>query len=126
MSKKRDIRLDPSKFLSPVILRVNLLLASLYISAYEILKTSIIECTKNTVIARIDGEQHDELMLYQTDIDEQSSGHMLARPVRIGPSKLAIESYERELGVEYAVEMRPVSFPPVHSSRGKGYLTIKP
>jgi hypothetical protein len=53
MSKKRDIKIDPSKFLSPVILRVNLILASLYISAYEILKTSIIECTKNTVIARM-------------------------------------------------------------------------
>jgi hypothetical protein len=45
MSKFRETRLDTEKILDKERIRINLLLASLYLSAFEILKNSIIEGT---------------------------------------------------------------------------------
>lgn len=43
MSKRREPSFDPNKFLDEEGLRINLLLASLYLTAFEILKMAIVE-----------------------------------------------------------------------------------
>ena len=103
MTRKRKVKLDPSKFLSPVKIRVNLVLASLYISGYEILKTSIIESVKNTVVARVDGEVREDLLSYQSEIGGTAYGHVLGRPGAAQPSQPAIAAYEGTLGIRYDV-----------------------
>lgn len=46
MLKHKETRLDSDKFLNSENIRINLLLASLYLAAYEILKSAIIDSVK--------------------------------------------------------------------------------
>lgn len=50
--KKRhpDIQVDPNKILTPDVLRTNLLLSSLYLTAFETLKMAIVEGVKDFFI----------------------------------------------------------------------------
>jgi len=50
MYSRKEVSLDPKKFLSADRIRINLLLTSLYLTAFEILKNSIIEGTRDFFI----------------------------------------------------------------------------
>jgi hypothetical protein len=61
----RETRIDDAKLFTPEILRTNLLLASLYLTSYEILKIAIIEGAKDFFIYQ-DPISDDDQKIYLT------------------------------------------------------------
>lgn len=92
-AKRRQTRIDSSKVFTPNILRINLLLSSLYLTSFEILKTAIIEGVK-------------DFFIYQ----EPSSDDNLKESLRaIDPSLVEhfqdsyqeeVNEYEKEVGIK--------------------------
>jgi hypothetical protein len=56
-SMDENNRAQWKRFLDPEVLRPNLILASIYIAAFEVLKNSIIERIRNFYISRFDGKE---------------------------------------------------------------------
>ena len=89
-ANRRETRIDSVKLFNPDILRTNLLLSSLYLTSYEILKVAIIEGVKN-------------FFIYQTPITDAVEKEMLKS---VDPKLVARfrESYENEVS-EYEKEI---------------------
>lgn len=51
MSKRKESNFDPDKFLDDEGLRINLLLASLYLTSFEVLKMAIVEQVANFFVS---------------------------------------------------------------------------
>ena len=65
-ANRRETRIDGAKIFTPEILRTNLLLSSLYLTSYEILKTAIIEGVKDFFIYQEPISNDDERELLQS------------------------------------------------------------
>jgi hypothetical protein len=97
MNKRRDVMLDPDKFLSRDRIKVGLLLSSLYLAAFEILKIAIIEGIKDQFVFLDEPKPPDELapkIKDSTDVD-------IATP--------AIENYRKQI-VEYEQQVKVKKF----------------
>ncbi len=99
--KKEDTNstiLDADKFLNPVVMRINLLLVSLYLSAYEILKATIIEGVKNLIVYL---PQPDEKAILDMKNELSANEFQSVYDANILSYKKLIEDYEREVGVKF-------------------------
>jgi hypothetical protein len=94
MSKHRETKLSLEKVLNPERVKINLLLSSLYLSAFEILKISIIEGTKDVFVyaQEITDEQVQEL---KTTLGEDTVLRMQEQFVS------QVEEYEKEVGTKF-------------------------
>ena len=91
--KQRKVILDPDKLLVQEKLRLNLLLSSLYLAAFEILKSAIIDGTK-------------DFFIYQNEVTEEDVEELkkkidpsLANRFRESYVK-AVARYENEVGIK--------------------------
>jgi len=92
MKKSSDVQIDPEKIFSPAVLKTNLLLSSLYLTAFEILKMAIIEGVKDFFIIQTevtDEVENEMLKSLQKDLVEQVKESY----------KGEVDSYEREIGI---------------------------
>ena len=89
-ANRRETRIDGAKLFTPEILRTNLLLSSLYLTSYEILKVAIIEGVK-------------DFFIYQTPITDDEEKELLKS---VDPKLVERfrESYEKEVS-EYEKEI---------------------
>jgi len=94
VSIRKETKLDPDKFLNPERIRINLLLSSLYLSAFEILKTSIIDSIKGFFVLaqEMTDEQAKEL---KDTISEDAVNR-----IREQYSE-QVEEYERQVGAKF-------------------------
>lgn len=90
--------LDADKFLNPVVMRINLLLVSLYLSAYEILKATIIEGVKNLIVYL---PQPDEKAILDMKNELSANEFQAIYDANILSYKKLVEDYEREVGVKF-------------------------
>jgi len=93
MDKRKDVMLDSDKFLSRDGIRVSLLLSSLYLAAFEILKIAVIEGVKDRFVFLEEPKIPDELA-------QQIKG-MAGEDITTPP----IESYMKQV-VEYEQQVK--------------------
>jgi hypothetical protein len=95
MDKRKDVMLDPEKFLSRDRIRASLLLSSLYLAAFEILKIAIIEGVKDQFVFLEEPKIPDELAQQIKNLTGEDS---------VIP---AIESYRKQvIGYEQQVKVK--------------------
>lgn len=91
-ANRRETRIDSAKLFTPEILRTNLLLSSLYLTSFEILKVAIIEGVK-------------DFFIYQTPITNDEEKELLKS---VDPKlverfrasyKNEVNDYEKEIGI---------------------------
>ena len=91
-ANRRETRLDSAKLFTPEILRTNLLLSSLYLTSFEILKVAIIEGVK-------------DFFIYQTPITNDEEKELLKSvdPKLVERFRASYENevndYEKEIGI---------------------------
>ena len=91
-ANRRETRIDGAKLFTPEILRTNLLLSSLYLTSYEILKVAIIEGVK-------------AFFIYQTPITDNEEKELLKSvdPKLVERFRKSYEKevseYEKEIGI---------------------------
>jgi hypothetical protein len=93
-TNRRETKIDGAKIFSPEILRANLLLSSLYLTSYEILKIAIIEGVK-------------DFFIYQTPVSDDAEKELLnsvdptlVERLREGYQK-EVNEYEEAVGVSF-------------------------
>ena len=89
---RRETRIDGAKLFTPEILRTNLLLSSLYLTSYEILKVAIIEGVKDFFIDQTPITDDDEKELLKS-VDPK-----LVERFRESYEK-EVSEYEKEIGI---------------------------
>ncbi len=92
MKNRKEIKLDPNKYQSTDTIRMNLLLSSLYLTAFEILKLSIIEGTKDYFLDQDEITKNKEESLRNSWPKEMVDSF-------INTYKQQINRYENEIGV---------------------------
>lgn len=91
-ANRRETRIDSAKLFTPEILRTNLLLSSLYLTSFEILKVAIIEGVK-------------DFFIYQTPITNDEEKELLKSvdPKLVERFRASYENevndYEKEIGI---------------------------
>ncbi len=112
--------LDANKFLNPETMRINLLLSSLYLAAYEILKATIIEGVKKTVIYLPEPNENAILTLKGTmPADEFQAIY----DANITLYKKLIKEYERAVGVQFEQRDRFGLIPSCNWLKKEGILS---
>ena len=91
-ANRRETRIDGAKLFTPKILRTNLLLSSLYLTSYEILKVAIIEGVKDFFIDQTPITDDDEKELLKS-VDPK-----LVERFRESYEK-EVSEYEKEIGI---------------------------
>jgi hypothetical protein len=84
-TNRRETKIDGAKIFSPEILRANLLLSSLYLTSYEILKIAIVEGVK-------------DFFIYQTPISDDAEKELLNSVDPTLVERLR-EGYQKEVNV---------------------------
>jgi len=91
-AERRDIKLDLEKMFLPENIRVNLMLSSLYLAAFEILKLAIVEGTKDFFILLDEVTEEDKKELRKIGQDRMAT--------QFRESYLEeVRKYEKEVGV---------------------------
>lgn len=91
-SNHQEIMIDPNKVLSPDVLRTNLLLSSLYLTAYEMLKMAIVEDIK-------------DFFIFQSEITDDIEKEMLKSLQKELVERFResyqndVDTYENEVGI---------------------------
>lgn len=104
MAKHNDLRFDPEKIFNPAVLRTNVFLSSLYLTAYELLKIAVVDGTKQFFIVQAEITPEKEQIMLET----------LDREVvqRFKETYLEeVATYEREVGITIS-EREPVGLLP--------------
>jgi hypothetical protein len=91
-TNRRETKIDPTKIFTPEILRTNLLVSSLYLTSYEILKIAINEGVKNFFIFQSPISDEDEKELLKS-VDPK-----LVERFRESYQK-EVSEYEKEVGI---------------------------
>jgi hypothetical protein len=92
-AKRRETRMDSKKVFTPDILRTNLLLSSLYITSFEILKTAIVEGLKDFFISQ-EPPPDDNLKERLRSIDPSLVEHFR------DSYQEEVNEYEKEVGIK--------------------------
>jgi hypothetical protein len=90
-ASRRETRIDGAKLFTPEILRTNLLLSSLYLTSFEVLKIAIIEGVKDYFINQTPITDDDEKEMLK------SLDPTLVKRFREGSQK-EVDEYENEVG----------------------------
>jgi hypothetical protein len=99
MRKCKDTALDPKKFLDPGRIRINLLLSALYLTAFEILKHSIIEGTEDFFLDQ-DGAMTDEEAEQWKEILDETIYDEIVEGQRKQYER-QVEEYKREINTTF-------------------------
>jgi hypothetical protein len=94
MQKRKEARIYPDKLLNPDKIRINLLLSSLFLSAFEVLKLAIVDKTKgffvfSQVLTDLQVPELGDLL------EDDTAKRMKEQRVR------EIEEYEKHIGAKF-------------------------
>lgn len=114
------VSLDTNKFLNREMMRINLLLSSLYLSAYEILKATVIEGVKNVLVCL---PKPDVKAILSLEALLPADAFHATYDANISSYDKLIEQYKKEVGIPLEARDRKGLIPSCNWLKKEGILT---